>query len=182
MSCIQLPMTHHLLLLLSHLFINPGIISCFLLHLPNDSCCHSSQLYQVFDTILVLSHGHALYSGPGSFTPVHHLARTGVVQPYQQGYNVADYLLEVASDPPLALLQSNDTSHPTTSGEQVNNGLSEKVDEESTDLRVDGGAAHASYEKSHSHKTSKYAATFLTQLQHLSGREWKILRRWIGFF
>jgi ABC-type multidrug transport system ATPase subunit/ABC-type multidrug transport system permease subunit len=133
----------------------------------------SSQLYQSFDTILVLSHGHALYSGPGSFAPVERLA--GVAPPYQQGYNVADYLLEVASDPPLALLQSQNT----TSGEQLNSGLSEKVDG-STESRLgnngraEAGDAHASYGR---RKTSKYAATFLTQLQYLSGREWKILRR-----
>ncbi|KAE9395118.1 ABC transporter [Gymnopus androsaceus JB14] len=154
----------------------------------------SSQLYQSFDTILVLSHGHALYSGPGSFAPVDHLTRTGVAPPYQQGYNVADYLLEVASDPPLALLQSRNTSYPTTSGEQVNpnssNGLSEKIEDEksTTDSGlgngrlggvVEAGDAHAPYGKRGwgGRKTSKYAATFLTQLQYLSGREWKILRR-----
>ncbi|KAF9063699.1 hypothetical protein BDP27DRAFT_1393878 [Rhodocollybia butyracea] len=113
----------------------------------------SSQLYQSFDTILVLSHGHALYSGPGSFAPVDYLAGTGAAPSYQQGYNVADYLLEVASDPPLALLQSQSQSRHTTSREQ----------EEKPKRELLG--------------RSKYATTFLTQLEYLSGREWKILKR-----
>ncbi|KAJ3891331.1 hypothetical protein GG344DRAFT_77017 [Lentinula edodes] len=144
----------------------------------------SSQLYQTFDTILVLSHGRSLYLGPGSFAPVDHLTRTGLTQPYQQGYNVADYLLEVASDPPLALLQSPKHAIPASGSDQVelsNNMSMEKVEDEnstSIDFRVNNrskvairGGAMLGFGK------SKYATTFLTQLEYLSGREWKVLRR-----
>lgn len=140
----------------------------------------SSQLYQTFDSILLLSHGRALYSGPGSFTPAQHFADVapGIVPPYQQGYNVADYLLEVASDPPVALFQLHRT-YPDGSG-------SANTSEKGL-LRNEGGAhlnADQLIEKSSNDRLSstrgtklRYATTFLTQLQHLSGREWKILRR-----
>ncbi|THH20052.1 hypothetical protein EW146_g1242 [Bondarzewia mesenterica] len=64
----------------------------------------SSQLYQTFDQILLLSRGRALYCGPGSFAPVLHFSAQGVV--YRHGYNVADHLLEIASDMPLVYQQS----------------------------------------------------------------------------
>ncbi|KAK0492058.1 hypothetical protein EDD18DRAFT_1080115 [Armillaria luteobubalina] len=136
----------------------------------------SSRLYQTFDQILVLSHGHTLYSGPGCFAPVDHFAAVapGAVPPCPQGYNVADYLLEVASDPPLALIQqarsrgvsdspdkAEGTSHSNTS-----------VNEVSTSLEKGLLAAPAV-----KRAQPTYATTFLTQLQRLSGREWKILRR-----
>ncbi|KAJ7849337.1 hypothetical protein B0H13DRAFT_2238530 [Mycena leptocephala] len=120
----------------------------------------SSQLYQIFDSILVMSHGRTLYSGPGAFAPAEYFAReaAGVAPPYQQGYNVADYLLEVASDPPVALfqLQSNKTVSEEGHGYEAR-------DDAGGHNKTAGG--------------SKYTATFLTQLQYLCGREWKILRR-----
>ncbi|KAJ7778671.1 hypothetical protein DFH07DRAFT_876274 [Mycena maculata] len=132
----------------------------------------SSQLYQIFDSILLLSHGRALYSGPGAFAPAEHFASAaaGIAPACPQGYNVADYLLEVASDPPAALFQLPRTN---------------SVPEwEEGDRSEKGSAESASAEKraaSNKHSKSagrqKYAATFLTQLQRLSGREWKILRR-----
>ncbi|KAJ4475603.1 hypothetical protein J3R30DRAFT_3294740 [Lentinula aciculospora] len=145
----------------------------------------SSQLYQTFDTILVLSHGHSLYLGPGSFAPVDHLTRIGVAQTYQQGYNVADYLLEVASDPPLALLQSASSAvHPSPSVDQaglsnISNNLStEKVEEEkSTSIDSKAVVVNGKSTLFGLRRKSKYATTFLTQLEYLSGREWKILRR-----
>ncbi|KAJ3994693.1 hypothetical protein F5050DRAFT_432283 [Lentinula boryana] len=150
----------------------------------------SSQLYQAFDTILVLSHGHSLYFGPGSFAPVEYFASTSTTKPYPQGYNVADYLLEVASDPPLTLLQSSNAP-PSASGEQSkfannsNNLSTEKVEDEnstSIDSRasnrpVTGLSVNGKSNMFGMRGKSKYATTFLTQLEYLSGREWKILRR-----
>ncbi|PBK70004.1 ABC transporter [Armillaria solidipes] len=136
----------------------------------------SSRLYQTFDQILVLSHGHTLYSGPGCFAPVDHFAvvAPGAVPPCPQGYNVADYLLEVASDPPLALIQqarsrgvsdspdkAEGTSHSNTSFNDVSTSLEK------------GLLAAPAVKRAQ----PTYATTFLTQLQRLSGREWKILRR-----
>jgi energy-coupling factor transporter ATP-binding protein EcfA2 len=68
------------------------------IHQPN------SQLYHKFDRVLVLAHGRTLYNGPGGFAPSQELASRGI--PYPQGYNVADHLLDVASDPPAHLFQS----------------------------------------------------------------------------
>ncbi|KAJ6488152.1 hypothetical protein C8R47DRAFT_1276684 [Mycena vitilis] len=115
----------------------------------------SSQLYQIFDPILVMSHGRALYAGPGGFAPAEYFAREapGVAPPYQQEYNVTDYLLKVASDPPPGLFQ-------------LQSGKSE-----------DGGSAVPEQHATKPAGKSKYSTTFLTQLQYLSGREWKILRR-----
>lgn len=54
-----------------------------------NSIC-SSQLYQKFDLVLLLSHGRALYSGPGSFAPTEHFATVGAgtVPAYQQGRKI----------------------------------------------------------------------------------------------
>ncbi|KAL0572574.1 hypothetical protein V5O48_009394 [Marasmius crinis-equi] len=133
----------------------------------------SSQLYQTFDTILVLAHGHALYSGPGSLAPIENLANSGADVPrYQQGYNVADYLLEVASDPPLSLLQSRKDS--VKSEDRNGNGVAEKHSDEKYS---NAGSGVELINSGSSVSRSRYATTFLTQLQYLSGREWKILRR-----
>ncbi|KAF8191529.1 ABC transporter [Mycena galopus ATCC 62051] len=134
----------------------------------------SSQLYQIFDSILVMSHGRALYSGAGGLIPAEYFAReaAGIAPPYQQGYNVADYLLEVASDPPVALFQLQ-SGKPT--GVESANG-SEQGDTASAEKRALAQSETAS-EKAAPAGSSKYASTFLTQLEYLCGREWKILRR-----
>ncbi|RXW15568.1 hypothetical protein EST38_g10280 [Candolleomyces aberdarensis] len=149
----------------------------------------SSLLYQKFDLILLLSHGRALYSGPGGFEPVHHFKRTGdgTVPEYQEGYNVAEYLLDVASDPPVSLFPMGEHTSSTIA---VATSATEKVP---------GGDPHASHvheslgdrEKQGANENgtmvsevtakpqtnSVYATTFLTQLQYLCGREWKTLKR-----
>ncbi|KAJ7090414.1 hypothetical protein B0H15DRAFT_939000 [Mycena belliarum] len=133
----------------------------------------SSQLYQVFDSILLLSHGRALYSGPGAFAPAEYFAReaAGVAPPYQQGYNVADYLLEVASDPPVALFQLHGAKSHPESGD-----ISDKDSTPADSLTEKRGASQSPGGVKPT-KRSAYAASFLSQLQYLSGREWKILRR-----
>ncbi|KAK1234082.1 hypothetical protein PQX77_002721, partial [Marasmius sp. AFHP31] len=137
---------------------------------------------EAFDTILVLSHGHALYSGPGALAPIDYLANSSADVPrYQQGCNVADYLLEVASDPPLSLLQSRKDRLSSDAGSGSRN---EKPAHEH--LHQDGPASKEEMSPSSSNielvdsgagrPRSRYATTFLTQLEYLSGREWKILR------
>ncbi|KAI0373206.1 hypothetical protein BV20DRAFT_963012 [Pilatotrama ljubarskyi] len=140
----------------------------------------SSHLYHSFDQILLLSHGHALYSGPGGFAPAQHFSAQGI--PFKEGYNVADYLLEIASDPPVALI-------PLSGG--TNGGLHSGPPGSSTD-EVEKGIGRSSANghvlenkmegmpepvKKSWFITSHYQATFLTQLEVLWGREWKILRR-----
>jgi hypothetical protein len=135
---------------------------------------YSSQLYQKFDILLVLSHGRSLYFGPGSFAPVNHfgeLNNQGVPVPtYQQGYNVADYLLEVASDPPVALFRS---SNSLTSLRTEN----EKGGEGSNDAEKAFKIRAPRRKLSLIPGRQSYAATFLTQFEVLSGREWKLLGR-----
>lgn len=123
----------------------------------------SSQLYHKFDRVLVLSHGRALYNGPGGFAPSEYLVLHGI--PYQQGYNVADHLLEVASDPPVALFQESRT---------------ENGNKESNANLLDASEKGGLPRKAKTFMivpTSGYATTFLTQLETLCGREWKTLRR-----
>jgi hypothetical protein len=143
----------------------------------------SSHIYHIFDSILLLSHGRALYSGPGSIAPAQYFANSAQgVPPCPEGYNIADYLLEVASDPPVGLFQmqsrlangkSNGSASGVMSEEEGRGSGSMDVEEKgnlvqrskwSTPLvGVSGGMS--------------YAATFLTQFEVLSGREWKGLRR-----
>ncbi|THH31853.1 hypothetical protein EUX98_g2335 [Antrodiella citrinella] len=158
----------------------------------------SSQLYQTFDQILLLSHGRALYSGAGGFAPQRHFTDQGIA--YQQGYNVADYLLDVASDPPVSIfpMSTPDPSKLTPHATPRMGGPSkERVDEEKG---TSNGVSHSpsgsldQVEAYHPRalsngrssgvkRESGYAATFLTQLEVLSDREWKILRRdWTLFF
>ncbi|KAI0700493.1 hypothetical protein C8T65DRAFT_657534 [Cerioporus squamosus] len=134
----------------------------------------SSQLYHSFDQILLLAHGRALYSGRGGFAPAEHFSERGIA--YKEGYNVADYLLDVASDAPVGLFELSNGIHSgasAPSSDEVEKGL---------------GNASPNLQQSEAEKTrpsrrrswfprTRYAATFLTQLEVLSGREWKILRR-----
>lgn len=142
-------------------------------------CFISSRLYQTFDSIMLLSHGRALYCGPGSLAPAEHFAQYGsdVVPPCPQGYNVADYLLEVASDPPVALFKMS-RSRTASNG----SGAEHRVEDGSDHLEKSSPIPSAHHQK-HSFLPFSaggkpvYATTFLTQLQCLSGREWKILQR-----
>lgn len=114
----------------------------------------------------MLSHGRTLYHGAGGFAPSEHLTSRGI--PYQQGYNVADHLLEVASDPPVRLFQGDNGDNST---KEIPSSDSMVPLEKGTRARKD--ATSTGY--------SGYATTFLTQLEVISGREWKILRRCTEF-
>jgi hypothetical protein len=156
---------------------SPYIHQSFILTSATNSS--SSQLYQSFDTILLLSHGRTLYSGPGLFAPSDYFATAapGVVPAYPQGYNVADYLLEVASDPHVSLFQlpqqRNSDNGPSNLSEKGNSSVAGQKE------RSDVSLVSSKRVLLGSGKRSSYATTFLTQLEYLSGREWKILRRWV---
>lgn len=112
------------------------------------------------------------------FSPSEYFARVApdVVPPYLQGYNVADYLLEVASDPHVSLFQLHSTNDNEHDRQRQN---SSDITEKGLRGHTAGGS-ESTLEKRRSsvpRKRTKYATTFLTQLQFLSGREWKILRR-----
>ena len=144
-------------------FISQGVSPLLLVITISYSFKNSSQLYQKFDLVVLLSHGRALYSGPGGFAPAEYFSNAGSVASYQKGYNVAEYLLEVANDPPVSLFQLRQ-SH-SGSVESNDGGItSEKGPPLSLIARGDTSE-------------HRYATTFLTQLQHLCGREWKTLKR-----
>lgn len=136
---------------------------------------------------MLLAHGRALYAGPGGFAPKSHFVSHGIE--YQEGYNVADYLLEIASDPPVSLFQaahatpsgSGRTSSPNLDKEQT---AIEDKDRTTVEGALESGLVNntlASQRPVRSRwTTSSYATTFLTQLEVLSGREWKILRRYVS--
>jgi hypothetical protein len=143
-------------------FISQGLSPFLQVIFVPYSLKNSSQLYQKFDLVVLLSHGRAIYSGPGGFAPAEYFSNAGTVAPYQKGYNVAEYLLEVANDPPVSLFQLRRSQ---SSSEDIDVGSTPRKELPFTPItRVDGS------ERS-------YPTTFLTQLQHLSGREWKTLKR-----
>ena len=109
------------------------------------------------------------------------------------GYNVADYLLEIASDPPVGLFNlrsgynmiatTSNVSVPQRHAESEKTGIPFITTDDDTEKDLIGENAQpivngqASHKIGHLMETS-CATTFLTQLQVLSGREWKILKRY----
>ncbi|KAG6831214.1 hypothetical protein H0H92_012011 [Tricholoma furcatifolium] len=137
----------------------------------------SSKLYQSFDSILLLSHGRALYSGPGGFAPSEYFARVAsdIVPAYPSGYNVADYLLDIASDPNVALFQISEKNKQNVEVEPESRAdPAEKPSPRTSSADSTGAAPGITTSSTWRHT---YATTFLTQFQVLAGREWKILRR-----
>ena len=136
----------------------------------------------------MLSHGRSIYHGAGGLAPADHFASKGY--PPQPGYNVADHLLDIASEPtddiladnrtpPVALLH---TGTPKLSATGSDDGAPSK--EKANDPLEDGTVTDHDIPKENiSTLTSRmlqrqhYASTFLTQFQVLCGREWKILLR-----
>jgi hypothetical protein len=117
----------------------------------------SSQIYRIFDRVVLLSGGRSLYEGLGGFAPAEYFAAQG--SPCEPGYNVADHLLDIAHAPS----QGADSSSVSKEGGGT----------------VASAAVHerGSALKKLARPTS--AAAFLTQLEVLAGREWKVLRRFV---
>lgn len=164
----------------------------------------SSKLYHTFDRVLLLSHGRALYSGRGGLAPAEHIANvsdSSVPLP-PEGYNIADHLLDIASDPPTVLFQhayaeptntilcttrssnteDEDVRPPGARGSQdaeLEKGTGEPGMPDLTSVSA-GGEVLGKQKWWHGRiggGGAGYAATFLTQFEELSGREWKVLRR-----
>ena len=130
----------------------------------------SSQIYRVFDRIVLLADGRALYEGPGGFAPAEYFAAQG--SPCAPGYNVADHLLDLAHMPPpaLALARQQQQQEDSPSFDKEFRAV---VINDIPNERPGGGAL-----KKLASPTS--AAAFLTQLEVLAGREWKVLRRFVS--
>ena len=119
-----------------------------------------------------------MYSGPGGLAPSRYFSSRGI--PYQEGYNVADYLLDVASDPPVTLFQTAGATSSQVSNEVPSNKEHSDVDAEKGQSQTNvvlGGPKQPGTQMPRRSTRSDYAATFLTQLEVLSSREWKILKR-----
>ncbi|EGG11574.1 uncharacterized protein MELLADRAFT_74086 [Melampsora larici-populina 98AG31] len=118
----------------------------------------SSQIYHSFDYICLLAlGGRQIYCGK-TLGAVDFIASHGLECP--QGYNMADYLLEVASDPPAMLLdQANATNKALESYP----------------------ASIQSTPVNYLEKTRPRTTT-MTQFQCLSKREWTNLKRDPGLF
>lgn len=173
---------------LAHDPSNPTAIIASI-HQPN------SKLYQLFDKVLVLSHGHEIYFGKGGLAPIDHFTQHG--HPMQEGYNVADHLLDIASEPTDEILSQSrrkaasrgsattTVEEKTLQGNAEVHNASSRADVTGTPGDVEKSGSESPKEASSVKKpklgstrlTSTYGSTFLTQLQVLCGREWKILRR-----
>lgn len=116
-----------------------------------------------------------MYSGPGGFEPVNYFAHSapGAVAPYQQGYNIAEYLLEIASDPPVNLfaLAADKLNSSVSRTTAIEPGLVSEKPNGQLDASDPTLTQQVAVAKSRA--GISYNTTFLTQLQYLSGREWK---------
>ena len=158
--------------------ISQGLFPFLLVLVVGYNLKNSSQLYQKFDLVVLLSHGRALYSGPGGFAPAEYFsnAAPGTVAPYQKGYNVAEYLLEIANDPPASLFQLQPSHTTVGSDNEIHHTTSEKASIHYDEKPLSSTSIAGGYTSGRTSRTG-YATTFLTQLQYLCGREWKNLKR-----
>ena len=133
----------------------------------------SSKLYMTFSHCLLLSRGHTLYTGPAGLDPTEHFASKGIVR-CPEGYNIADWLLEVASGP-------ESTGIATAYSTSIDQASFRRRESEKTSVKREG--EENSFEKPVGSSTimrgigGRYATTFLTQFEVLAGREWKTLKR-----
>jgi len=134
----------------------------------------------------VLSRGRSIYNGAGGLVPSDHFASRGY--PSQPGYNVADHLLDIASEPTDDIFADNRTvpvtmlnsGTPRLSGTGSDDEPKEKANVPLEDAAVtdqDILKEKGPTLTSRVLRRQSYASTFLTQFQVLSGREWKILQR-----
>ena len=154
----------------------------------------SSRLYQFFDTVLLLSEGKPIYFGPGGAAPASHFASKG--RPCPEGYNIADHLLEIASgglNDSISSYHNLDVRSRGPASTQTDEYLLSPIESKpfpgpgygavealgKNDLESSRwSTSPAQIEtRSVSSANKACAATFLTQFQVLSGREWRNLKR-----
>lgn len=152
-----------------------------------------------FSHVLLLSKGQTLYSGPGRLAPVQALTAHGE-EPCPEGYNIADWLLDIASEGPenrsaviasgsatsLQTGEANQLNRRTTATTGVSGNSEEKlvaVDETGSRTKVERDelstpTTTATTSGSATYKLrSQYATTYMTQFEVLAWREWLNLRR-----
>jgi ABC-type multidrug transport system ATPase subunit len=130
----------------------------------------SSALYHAFSQVILLSAGRQLYFGPGGSAPADYFTAQG--RPCPVGYNIADHLLELASEPDG--LHSGSTASPTRS---PRSGTPSKSTSDEKNPEVDLAELYEQEQTAHWWPKSHCATTFLTQFEVLAGREWRNLCR-----
>ncbi|GMK53955.1 hypothetical protein CspeluHIS016_0105410 [Cutaneotrichosporon spelunceum] len=144
----------------------------------------SSALYQSFSQVLLLANGRQLYFGPGGAMPAEFFAKHGY--PCPPGYNVADHLIEIASENPQDLPTGAAAALSTQSPSDSNTSDHSHKDEQDnhavkTLSRMSNEFDLAQVQQaSRQHTwwpTTHPATTFLTQLGVLATREWRMLMR-----
>lgn len=162
----------------------------------------SSGLYRLFDRVVLLSQGRAMYVGEGGMEPVHALRQRvngHGAHEWTEGYNVADWLLEVASEEQWraevagrnggnesgSLEKANgdgsgvgvgEVTQSLPSSEQEKHIVAGRGEVPAQGVKLGAGGKGSSGAWTNVRGPS-YATTFLTQFETLAGREWKILRR-----
>lgn len=129
----------------------------------------SSRVYHTFDSIMLLSRGQAMYSGPGGLDPARYFSSRGYAAP-GEGYNLAEHLLDLASE-----RQLETDPIPSSAGSEKDSGTNAEPDPEKHEASSRSGLDAP--QPSNGLGCSTYVTTFLTQFEVLSGREWKFLRR-----
>jgi hypothetical protein len=164
---------------------NPRVVICSI-HQPRSvqtvflhwriSDFRSSKIYHLFDHVLLLARGKCIYNGEGGQAASKYFASKG--HPCPDGYNVADHLLDIASDTPSNLDEMKGQESGTSGS------LDEKREGSSNAVLPSQETAQPSTlpnseprSRLRMSRNNTYATTFLTQLQVLSRREWKILKR-----
>ncbi|KLT42041.1 hypothetical protein CC85DRAFT_261114 [Cutaneotrichosporon oleaginosum] len=150
----------------------------------------SSALYHSFSQVLLLANGRQLYFGPGGSVPADFFAQHGY--PCPPGYNVADHLLEIASENPQGLptgaaaalstraasgsrASDNSASGEAEAGEKDSNHHAPVLNRMSNE--IDLAQIQAANTERKWWPSSHPATTFLTQLGVLAQREWRTLMR-----
>jgi hypothetical protein len=125
-----------------------------------------------------------MYFGPGGLAPNDYFTQHG--HPAQPGHNIADHLLDIASEPTDELLglarRKSASRHSGTTAPATGSNSDLRVKPDLEKSRIDTpkeGPKQAKFGSSR--LVSTYSTTFLTQLQVLCGREWKILKRSFDF-
>ncbi|WWC88700.1 uncharacterized protein L201_003613 [Kwoniella dendrophila CBS 6074] len=176
----------------------------------------SSALYQSFNQVILLSKGKQLYFGKGGSEPLKYFEEKKGCSKCPNGYNIADYLLEIASyengNSPQSGSFANGNFDRDSSGETSSTNVEEEAAVNYHEIAINHshlGRESPLNEKSITYPpsppqtgvllssqpngstsniptaqqkwwkwpTSHCATTFLTQVEILSGREWKNLKR-----
>ena len=127
-----------------------------------------------FSHHLLLSGGYTLYTGPGGLDPTERFASQGIGR-CPDGYNIVDWLLEVASGPESIRIATAYSANIDQAGLQrrESESTNAKREEENSRENLAGSKGSAIIRGI----GGRYATTFLTQFEVLAGREWKALTR-----